>query len=189
MQQNKKNISLTKATRLQSKRGFTLLEVIVALFVFSVAMVAVTGIFVSFFKANTQTKTTQKALEDANQAINIMTKMIRTSSVSLSGNVLKFYEYSDDGTPDKCRAFRFDAGTSRIQYAAPASASDAATCFGLTPGGYANIIDTPVTGSFFVTPSAGPPAPVVGKVTILMTAGGKQIQSSVSLRDYSVSKN
>lgn len=185
-----------KKARPLSRRGFTLLEIIVALFVFSIAMVAVTAIFASFISANRTTKNTQKALEDAEQAMNIMTKEIRTSSVAFTSGspvtTLGILEYSDPAGP-QCIGYRFN-GTN-IQYTAPVAVASGlptdCTQAVLTAAGatYANLINTPITGgSFIVTPSA---PQTVGKVTILMsvTAGTIQtpIQGTVSLRDYSVS--
>jgi prepilin-type N-terminal cleavage/methylation domain-containing protein len=176
----------TKRACPPKKRGFTLLEVIVALFVFSLAMVAVSGIFASFMRANKAVKTTQKGLEDAQQAINIMTKVIRTSSVvTSSASTLRIFEYSADGDP-ACRQYVF-SGT-RITYATDSGgtpAPDIATCVGAPMSTPVNVVESQISGAFIVTPSASGSA---GKVTMLMTVTGEgSIQSTVSLRDYAVS--
>jgi len=194
MIKRRKHRQKNKKAWLLPRRGFTLLEIIVALFVFSIAMVAVTAIFASFVSANRTTKNTQKALEDSQQAMNIMAKTIRTSSIVTSAsNKLRIFEYSQDGSP-ACREYTFfgSGSSARIQYAVDASSpasADKTSCSTANMTSATNVINTPTTGSFFVTPSV---SKTVGKVTILMivTAGSIQtpIQGPVSLRDYSVSK-
>jgi len=192
-----------KKYRQKNKKGFTLLEIIVALFVFSIAMVAVTAIFASFVSANRTTKNTQKALEDAEQAMNTMVKTIRTSSVVVPAvasttpvTTIRILEYSQNPASPQCQIYQFtgSGGNARIQHALAtdlAGTNSIATCqaAGVTFQPLTNVIDTPVTGGFIVTPSA---SQTVGKVTILMsvTAGTIQtpIQGTVSLRDYSVSE-
>lgn len=170
------------------KKAFSLLELIVALFVFSIAMTAVTGIFVSFFKANTLARETQQQLEDVQQAINIMSKKIRTSSLAgtPSASTLRILEYSEAASP-QCQEYIFSGGNIRYTDPVTIASGSPTECELATLPAYKNLINTPVTARFIATKSQGAPNPLVGKVTILIEVAGRPIQSTVSLRDYNVS--
>ncbi|MFZ3031730.1 MAG: prepilin-type N-terminal cleavage/methylation domain-containing protein [Candidatus Moraniibacteriota bacterium] len=176
---------------LPSKRGFTLVEVLVAMFVFSLMMVTVSQVFASAFSGYRFTRAVERDLENAQFFINILAKELRTSSVvSAAGNqqFVQFFDHSQG----KCFRYRID--TLRLQVASAAStgvASGASPCNTMGFGSFTTISTGSVSGSFRVTPSAtvGGPATVVGKVTIALdifesAAHHARMQTTVSLRDF-----
>lgn len=190
-----------KLNKIKNEKGMTLLEVMVAIFIFSLIMVAVVQIFGSSASGYRNAVKIQRNLEDAQFAMNEMTKTLRTSTVVSSAGLqtdIKIFDYSrptDDSNNGNCIEFKFD--TNKIIMAS-SSASDSESCgnmiFGnsdfneMTAGKIENM-------KFEIVPSA---SGGVGKVTISMevcadsggicsSTGKVQIQSTVSLRDYNVS--
>ena len=85
-----------------SKSGFSLIEVMVATFIFALIMVAVAMTFSSLFGGYKGAKTIQKNLENAQYAMNLMAKSLRTSSlvgidmgIDQKASEIKFYNYSE----------------------------------------------------------------------------------------------
>ena len=173
------------------RKGFTFVEVIIATFIFVVIMTAVTAVFGSAFKSYRTGKAIQKDLEGAQQAMNIMAKVLRTSSVENCSppgpctlTSLRAYDYSQG----KCIVYQF-ASDNSLKFGS-ASSADKITC------DFVNIIPSSmttgtVTGNFYVTPSS---AALAGKMTIaakVCPATGctgnprdeAKIQSTVSLRN------
>lgn len=169
--------------------GFTLIEVIVSLFVFTLAMASVTQIFGSAFSGYRATRNVEQDIENIQYTINIMAKELRTSSVvSASGSQqsVKFFDHSQG----RCFRYRIRVAERDLQVASAAS-TGVADCNGLNPAAFATISTGTVTGSFQVTPSAaiGGPATRVGKVTIAFQIAEDathfaRIQTTVSLRDF-----
>lgn len=196
------------------KRGFTLLELIISMFIFVILMLATTTIFSGFFSGYQKAKITQKDLESAQFAMNNIAKILRTSSIIdpiSAGNTSDLVSY--DYSQGKCIEFNFD--NSLGTYAMRADSN-------LTPDdpdpnkicSKQNIHNTTteetvigedhfVDGYFSVTPSndgSDGNTKKIGKVTISMqicpqesganacstkTSDKVNIQTSVSLRDYS----
>lgn len=194
-QKNKK--SIVNRQKSNVKRGFSFVEVLVAIFVFSLVMVATAGIFGNASKGYSSAKAIQKDLEAAQNAMNAMAKVIRTSSVvNLSASRVDIYDYSQN----KCIIYEFNTTNNELLYGAndPQDAADPnpkSTC-NFDGTGSSNLITTgilipaQVSGSFSGSPST---ASSVGKITISMevspdlTAPGKdkaRMQTTVSLRDY-----
>jgi type II secretory pathway pseudopilin PulG len=98
-----------KKIKNQKLRGFTLLEVVVATFIFVLIMVTVIRIFGSGFSGYRKAKAVQKDLESAQQNMNMMAKVFRTSQVvwssNWSGNGCVPAGY-DIGTPNGSDAIR-----------------------------------------------------------------------------------
>jgi len=167
--------------------GFSLIEVLMATFVFAVIMIGVSGAFSSSFFSYKNTKAVQNDLEQAEYAMNLMAKTIRTSSVIIpasSSNVatIVIYDYSQT----KCIAYQF-VGSSLNS--ASTVMADKSTCISLASAGtLSNMIGNVTNVSFSVTPSA---LGTIGRVTISMEVGSvkdkARLQTTVSLRDYSVS--
>lgn len=176
----------------KTKKAFTLLETMVALFVFSIAMVAVSGIFVSFVKTNTEVRKTQKNLEDAEQAINRLAKKIRTSSViempPNDRSRIRLLEYSQLQNP-MCYEYKFEDGYLQMATSNPTvdffADIDQCRTFSMPATGFYHVIEPQVAGTFLIDPSG---VSHIGKVTIILefTQGTLKIpiQSTVSLRDY-----
>lgn len=184
------SISLLRVLR-STKRGFTLTEVLVSMFIFTIMMASVAQIFGTTFLAYHNIRAVQRDIDNAQFSLNILAKELRTSSVvSAAGNVtaVKFFDHSQS----TCFQYRISQGSLQVASVdATSGVTDAATCnaFNFGSGAFTTISTGVITGSFQVTPSA---AGVVGKVTISLdisegSSHHARIQTSVSLRDFSLS--
>lgn len=180
---------------LSMKKGFTLIEVIMAMFIFTVMMVAISGVFVSFIKANKSARAVQQDLEDAEYAMNIIAKTLRTSSIinvyTGNRNMIDIYDYSQT----RCIRYSFVGGNLRARSATPADVSDPLnTCS--VPLGTAAEQNVTNNGNVLLAESGfvrkvETDSNNIGSVTILITiqeAGTTdkaRAQTTVSLHDYS----
>lgn len=174
-----------------SAQGFTLVEILVALFIFVILMVGVSQIFGAAFFGYRNTRAVQKDLENAQFTLNSMVKMLRTSTVvspaASNTNRVRFYDYSQG----LCIEYWIDGGNKTLSViSASTSDSDQCKLANFPAGSFAPLTSGNVSGTFVLTPSDGTSSPkVVGKVTVSLQIQEAQthaarIQSSVSLRDY-----
>lgn len=179
--------------KLNSKKGFTLVEVIVAMGVFVIIMGGSAGVFASAFKSYRGAKNTNESLKDAQYAMNLMSKTFRTSSVKhATDDTVIVYDYSQS----VCVRYQFSASALRKSTAGVTepNCNNSASFAAAVP----MTIGT-VTGVFSASDSDGDDGSVtsvrVGRVTVTMevtnSAGtnpsSARIQSTSSLRDYKVS--
>lgn len=89
----------------RNKRGISLIEILVTVFIFALIMTASVSSFSAFFKARKTTRELQRGLEESRAALETMAKNIRMSS--------KLTAYDESRNPKACDA---DAGcdTTRI---------------------------------------------------------------------------
>lgn len=182
----------------KSYKGLTLIEVLVALFIFAIIMAAASGIFAKAFTGYRSTRATERDVQNAQYALNLITKELRTSTVVLprtppfpnnSQNV-KFYDHSQG----RCFSYQISGNTLQV---ASASSTGPTQCRTQNVGAYSTISTGRVTGSFRVTPSCSsvsdPPTCTgtkrVGKVTISLRIAEDathyaNIQTTASLRDF-----
>ena len=196
MTENIYKIRKMSQVNLSKKQGFTLIEVIVAMFIFSLMMVAISGVFVSFIKANRHARAVQQDMEDAEYAMNIIAKTLRTSSIVTIGatrETIEIYDYSQG----RCFGYSFNAGNLRVRSVAPTTANDPSTCAAnlaaLPPTAYQNLTNSGnvlLSESGFVRKVETTKSPdAVGSITILITiqeAGTTdkaRVQTTVSLHD------
>lgn len=186
----------------QTEKGFTLLEVMVAMGMFTIILLATMQIMTQSTKSFRSQKQIQANLESAQFALNLMAKELRTSSVldSTSGtpsSSIKFYDYSQS----RCIQYQAieSSGTtgtvSRRSHDFTGADPDAnrTSCQGYSfTESYVPLV-TGLTGhQFQVTPSTSvndsPPNPQAGRVTVSLTVGtggsAATTQTTVSLRDY-----
>ena len=199
-----KNICKRKKTQKkywQVKPGFTLIEVIMAMFIFTVMMTAISGVLVSFIKANKYARAIQQDLEDAEYAMNIIAKTLRTSSifdtaVNLNNkDIIDIYDYSQG----KCIRYRFSGNNLTTRSTTPDDPADPSTCstdlsnMPPSPSPDSNLTNSGnvlVSESGFVR-KVQTDSNTVGSVSVLITireAGTTDkaaVQTSVSLHDYS----
>lgn len=174
-----------------SYKGFTLIEVVVSVFIFAIIMMAVSQIFISAFRGYNYARAVQRDLETAQFSINTLAKELRTSSVVSAPGVQTFVQFIDY-SQDIC--FRYQISGSNLQVAkvSVSGSSDKFTdCLlsGVGSSGYTTISTGTVTGTFYVeksSPTTG--AKKVGKVTLsLVISEGShmaRIQTTASLRDF-----
>ncbi len=176
-------------------KGFTLIEVIVSMFIFSIMMVVVSQVFASAFSGYRSTRAIQRDIDNAQYSLNIIAKELRTSSVVnpasgalVNSSFVQFFDHSQS----KCFRYRINGGNLQV-----ASADATGVDTGLTPcdtmnlSSFTNITTGVINGSFRVTPSSSVPAHV-GKVTISLdisegSTHHARIQTTVSLRDFGMS--
>lgn len=177
-----------KLMTLRTVSGFTLAEVLISLFVFSLMMVAVAQIFGTAFSGYRSTRAIQRDIDNAQYSLNIIGKELRTSSVvvPVSGpsdvQAIQFYDHSQG----RCIRYRISGGNLQV---ASSAVADVAACAALSLGSFTNISTGVISGSFKVIPSATTPLLVVGKVTVSLdisegSAHHALIQTTVSLRDF-----
>lgn len=183
---NEKNIP-------NGKRGFTLVEVVVAIGIFVIIMAGSAGVFASAFKSYKGAKNINENLKNAQYAMNLMTKTFRTSSIKNSSSSLVIvYDYSQL----LCIRYRFSGSELRKATSAVSEGScGSSTAF----ANDASMTSGVVVGTFEAVDSAGddsgPTSTRVGIITVTMnitnSGGGNsssaQIQSTSSLRDYTIS--
>lgn len=106
-------------SRIQTKRGFTLIEMMVAIFLFSVVMVIATGALVSILGADRKAQAVEAVMNNLNFALDSMTRAIRTGShydcgfsPCNGGGSTKFTFVDTDG---QTVIYRYNAGTKRIE--------------------------------------------------------------------------
>lgn len=177
----------------KSYRGLTLIEVIVSLFIFSLMMVAVSQIFAKAFSGYRNTRATQRDVENAQYALNLLSKELRTSTVvaptsgpyPLRSDYVKFYDHSQG----RCFYYRIVGAPTNALQVASASSTGPADCTTRNVGTPVTISTGTVSGSFRVTPSQGGGSKRAGKVTISLDISEDathraQIQTTASLRDF-----
>lgn len=182
-----------------NKKGFTFLEMIVAMFIFVLVMVTVTNIFGRALTSFSKTRNLQKDLENAQYAMNSMTKIIRASAIvtitgCLAPSCLRVYDYSQY----KCIEYFFDADNSlKMRTAADPSPNDTthpdrlnwfcrgdsgSDPLGVTTNRISMTTGT-VSGAFYVTYSVGTYGKATTRIDISTPKDTVRIQSSVSLRN------
>jgi len=173
-------------------KGFTLLEVLVSLAIFTVMMVAVSQTFAGAFSGYRNTRALQRDLENAQYFMNILAKELRTSSVvspltgpfPVSSQFVQFYDHSQG----KCFHYKIEQNALRMD---EADAAGVAACGTMTLSAFETVSTGIVAGAFYVTPSTvAPDTPMrVGKVTISLDVSEGNVhhayvQTTVSLRDF-----
>lgn len=171
-----------------SNKGFTLIEVVVALAVFSIAIIAITHVFVTIVKSYRIAKEMQLNIEQTEYALGLIGKTLRTSEIDppptspTVGHILRIF----DPSQGKCLIYKIDTSSHRLKWASDDSGSPTqiSDCnFGSMTT--VNFINSPVTGSFYIT-SNNPNT--VGKITINLNVqqGEKsaRLQTTVSLRNH-----
>ncbi len=191
MHQNKRQHEL-----LQGKNifGFTLIEVVVAMGVFSLTMAIVSVVFSQGFASNKNTMNSQKYLENAQYIMNDLVKQLRTSSViAPTGNPatntnpvsIKFFDHSRS----QCVMYQQHTAPNYIEKKV-GTATTSALC-DTTPGfGAATRVTAgEVTMNLSIRNSSLASRAGLVSMSFLVGGGGSPVspillQSAVSLRDY-----
>lgn len=180
LNKNKKNI--------KKKKGFSLVETLIALLVFSFIIVMLMGSFSSLLKNYANVKKTQRGMESAQYVINLMAKTIRSSVINptfpstAQSQIIMF-----DNSRSLCVVYKYEAGV--LQVASGGAGTDITTCVASQPTSF-----TPLTASnelsgfsFSGVPTdiTDPANPVFGKISIMADVYGgnaSKMQTTVSLR-------
>jgi prepilin-type N-terminal cleavage/methylation domain-containing protein len=195
--------------KMKNKKGYTLVEVLVAIFIFVMIMSSAVYFFTSSIFSYKNTKAVQQDLQNAQYAMNLIAKTLRTSS--LSGETvsmfkqirpnLRMFDYSQN----KCIEYRINFASSGKITSASASPGALVTdyvdwCKTAVLGQQQTMTTGYVEGMFMSTASGVAPGPVniVGISTIYLKVCPQSgctgnpndevhIQSSLSLRDFTES--
>lgn len=178
-----------------SQGGFSLIEVVVAMGVFSLLMAIVSVVFSGGFAAYRNTASSQKYLENAQYIMNDLVKQLRTSSVispagdpgtNTSPVSITFFDYSQS----RCIMYRQHLSPNYIEKSI-GTAVTVASC-GAAPGfdDWDRLTTGEVTMNLIVRDSALNTRAGMAIISFLVGSGGTSVvnpillQSTVSLRDY-----
>lgn len=172
--------------KLNSKyRGFSLLEMLISMFIFILTITTAVSIFVGVAFARKESRKIQENMEDARTALDLMAKNMRMSSgLGPNGSTNEIYMHNN--SQGQCISYKFEDGTLKIGQKDPL-AEDDINCSSGHIGGYVfnPITSNNVSGNFQIVQTSSSNIPkVIGKATIAMTIDGVNLQTSVSFRDY-----
>ncbi len=172
------------------QKGFSLIEVMVSLFIFGLVMTAASQIFTRAFAGHRYARDLQRDVENAQYLSGILSKELRTSTIvdpnAPTGNnpvqSVQFYEHSQG----LCIQYRINQNALEV---AKQSSTGPSACNNavFTSGDFTTVSSGTIQGGFDVTPSDSSPR-TVGRVTLALRiqegTHSASIQSTVSLRDY-----
>lgn len=165
----------------KEKKGFSIIEMIISIFIFSIVIVMLTGAFSGFLKKYTDQKKVQKNIENIQYAMNIMSKTIRTSSIDESNPTsfpLRIYDFSQG----ECIEYNYSSHKITTKSFV---ATDMDQCTAAAFGAAASAdLTTAIIQGASIKKEASNSTSDYGKVTIAVTAvdANMPIQMTVSLR-------
>lgn len=185
------------------RKGMSFVEAILSIFIFSLIMLAVTTIFTGSFKGYKKSEKMAKNIENAQYAMNLMAKTLRTSSIldcsptacgasPVEATEIRFFDHSQP----LCGKYVFANGKV-MAYRSDATITDSASCVTTTNFTGQDMLNVYAPGKFRVVGSAtvSPTDKRMGKVTIQMEVCSNAnctginndkafLQTTSSLRDY-----
>jgi prepilin-type N-terminal cleavage/methylation domain-containing protein len=178
--------SIVQQKRRIALHGFSLIEVMVSLFIFAMVMVAASQIFTQAFNGYRYAKNLQHDVENAQYLSGILSKELRTGTIvdpndpTDNAQSIQFYEHSQA----LCIQYRISQETLQV---ARENSSGPAACNGATLSNFTTVSSGTISGGFDIVPSSASPR-TVGRVTLALRiaegAHSEVIQSTVSLRDF-----
>lgn len=170
--------------KLRAKRqGFSLMEMIIAIAIFNIIILATVAIFSSGVLARRNARLVQHNLESARTVIELMAKTIRMSSYLCTdnGNLLDTRINMFNNSQSKCLSYRFTAANNLeiAEINSPASDSD---CESAVYSNWQTLVSN--AGGYFQVIKTDEATSVIGKATISLNIGENYMQTTVSFRDY-----
>lgn len=179
------------------RQGFSLMELLVAMFISTLIVLTVVAAFASAFRAQKNARNTQKEIEDAKTSLEFMAKIMRMSSnlrPTTAGAKSAIYMFNKSLPPNgKCVGFRYSSSRIYEDSCTPTAASvdnpcnagDASDCDG---GAYATveITNANLSSAEFYIPTYSVANPIK-RITISLQMNNSdngKMQTTVSLRDY-----
>lgn len=173
------------------KKGFSLIEALISVLIFSLAVVMMIGSFANLLREYNDAKRAQRNVENAQYVMNLMAKSIRTSVISdpaISPNMITFDTL--DYTQNQCIRYIYDGVNDRLRIGRTAdtgpSLNEITDC---NWGSLAieDLTDSVIRNAYIDAETSNPSAP--GRVTISLEVEKRSdsgdvfpIQMSVSLR-------
>jgi prepilin-type N-terminal cleavage/methylation domain-containing protein len=180
---------LSNVKRQKFGKGFSLVEVLVAVFLFSLTITMLMAAFSGFLKNQINAKRNQRDIENAQYAMNLMAKTLRTSKIVDTSNPnfpLNVYDYSQG----KCLRYIYNAADKRLQYysSSPGETGNPDTCnYNTEP--LNDLTSNNIVSAFVVATASDEAVGTFGKVTVALnvrdhsgTTSVIPIQMSVSSR-------
>jgi prepilin-type N-terminal cleavage/methylation domain-containing protein len=168
--------------------GFSLLEMIIAIFIFSLVIVLAVSTFVNVVSVRKKTKETQQNMENARVAMSTIAKEARNNLI-ISANASRIIIYDD--AQKLCLKYAFVSTSLHYYYQ---TVIDQSGCtIGTVFSGDKIMLAGNVTGKFDVIASVADD--LVGHATIMMevqnpgSTDKAKMQTTVSLRVYSQETN
>jgi|WetSurMetagenome_2_1015567.scaffolds.fasta_scaffold308821_1 prepilin-type N-terminal cleavage/methylation domain-containing protein len=190
-----KNTAREEKSTPAGRQGFSMMELLVAMFISTLIMVTVVSAFASAFRAQKIARSTQRNIEDAKISLEYMAKIIRMSS-NLTATSISDVSMYNKSLGGKCVKFTYNSGVITESSCAPTAASADNPCSignvsDCSSGAYetVDIINTLDNAAFYIPaylPPAAYPNPIK-RVTIRMKMkndDNANLQTTVSLRDY-----
>jgi amino acid permease len=181
-----------KRKKSKKLKGLTFVELIIAITVFSIIVVATVSAFATGVLGRRNTQKIQQNAEETRAAMELMAKNIRMSSLVIPDGVVQRI-YMFNMSQDKCVSYRFRSDNLEAAEFPPVHretdefrGEDCSRVAKYTAEFKIFIEDA--SGRFDVTKTFKDPIgdedPVVGKATIQLKKGSNNLQTTVSFRDY-----
>ncbi|HRY82360.1 MAG TPA: prepilin-type N-terminal cleavage/methylation domain-containing protein [Candidatus Moranbacteria bacterium] len=174
----------TKLKKLNNKKhkGFSLLEMLISIFIFSLIIITSVSIFAASASARQKSRKIQKNMEDARTALDLMAKNMRMSTeLNTSNGTDEDTTIYMNNSSQGCISYKFESNKLQIGYTG--GSSDCSNAL-LYPS-YNDIMESDVSGKFYVkTTLITEGSKRVGRATISLTVDGINLETSVSFRDY-----
>lgn len=187
----------------KNKKGFTLIEVVVALAVFTIIIISASGAFASIFKVYKDARDLGENVKNSQYAVGLLGKTLRTSTIIGTTNntyatQITLFDYSRQ--TQQCIRYAFSSG--RLTELKNTVADVDACKTNAFTGTPVDMTTGYVTGSFYTVKTEGKDsgttgtAGEIGKVSIRLYVKNRstdsdskyaKLQTSVSLRDYTQS--
>ena len=186
--------------KFQDHRGFSFVELIVAIVIFTLVMITMSSTYGKFFVAQKKTRAIQQNAEDARFAMELIAKSLRTSKViscngnsdcSAEANIYKIETY--DYSQKKCIVYNFNATDNKIESGSKNPELDGNCEFTINPVTTSPMVNNFIDKWFFrVVQSASGTAGIVtiqAKICSIKDCLGTKndqstLQTTVSLRNY-----
>ena len=190
-----RNIKKTKLNKNKNFRGFSILEVMIAMFIFVVVITAAVSVFARITLNRQRGREIQKNMEAARVALDSIAKNMRMSTAidgrdGLAGGIAPSQKYKDiimlNNSQGVCIEYRFrtDGENSYLETGQAFPNSQGDCRFG-DVSNFGKIIEGDVSGFFSVVKTS---SSVIGKANIALTVDDVNLETSVSFRDYSYNK-
>lgn len=178
----KKNM---KKNKIKNRSGFSLLEMVISIFIFVVVILTAVSIFANMASARQEARRIQKNMEDARTALDLMAKNMRMSTgLGPDGNGSEIYMFNT--SQEVCIRYQFDDRTLKMGEGNPPAGTTNCDPGSVTYSSNQIVSSNNATdGSFEVTQTSTTADPkVIGRATVTMTIDGVRLQTTVSFRDY-----
>lgn len=172
----------------KTKKGFTLVETVVAILIFSISFTMLAATFSSFLKNYNEAKRNQRNVENAQYAMNLMAKTIRTSTLVSNETLIQdFPLVGYDHSQGACVKYIYDATEKKLQYQEAAGITSPADCETASyDEDVTDLTESNIESASVYAILTDTAAHKFGRVTISLSVGNSEksfpIQMSVSLR-------